>query len=296
MQPYVGRFAPSPTGPLHQGSLVAALASYLDAKVHGGRWLLRIDDADLSRVQAGSAQTIAAQLKHYGFVWDGDITHTQDFRAQHEAALKQLQAASRVYACACTRAKLSTGSKGTERAYSGICRHLSVPPDACRALRLKASGQSFGFFDRWQGACVPSLGDAVDDIVLWRPKSVIQFAGGLYSYQFTMPCDDAAQGVTHVVRGADLLSSTARQLAIYDALQLKRPQYLHVPVVTMEGGLKLSKQNHAPPLPSTDPIPAVQQALTHLGCESSQACNLAAFWRSACAAWEKRLSQLAELN
>jgi glutamyl-Q tRNA(Asp) synthetase len=281
---------------LHQGSLVAALTSYLDAKVHGGRWLLRIDDADLSRVQTGSAQTIAAQLKYYGFVWDGDLTHTQDFRAQHEAALKQLQAASRVYACACTRAQLSTGSNGLERTYSGFCRHLNITQEDCRALRLTVDSQALAFTDRWQGFCAPSVGGILDDIVLWRPQSVVQFAGGLYSYQFTMPCDDAAQGVTHVVRGADLLSSTARQLAIYDALQLKRPQHLHVPVVTMEGGLKLSKQNHATPLPSTDPIPALQQALSHLGCESRQASNLGAFWRSACAAWEKRLSQLAELN
>jgi glutamyl-Q tRNA(Asp) synthetase len=297
MPSYLGRFAPSPTGPLHAGSLVAALASYLDALVHGGQWLLRIDDADLSRSRAGARECIIEQLTHYGFAWYGAVTQTQEFRTLHVQAFERLSAAGRVYGCGCTRAQLSqrgAPSSGEEPVYLGHCRYLNMGlNDAqCRAARLRVDKALMRLTDRWAGDQSQDLSTQVGDFIVWRPHSVVGVAGGLYSYQLTMPCDDAAQGITHVVRGADLLTSTARQLYVHDCLSLTRPQYLHVPVVTMAQGLKLSKQNHAPALPNTNPLPELDKALIHLGCRPSGANSLPDFWRKASAAWEQRLSQL----
>jgi glutamyl-Q tRNA(Asp) synthetase len=292
--PYIGRFAPSPTGPLHTGSLVAALASYLDALVHGGTWLLRIDDADLSRVQAGAASIIAAQLKHYGFVWHGNLSHTQDNRAVHVAALSQLQRQDKVYACGYTRADLATlpSSDIGERVYDARCRDNPISPQDVRALRLRVDNTAITFTDRCCGEQTQDLATQVGDFVLWRPASVVGYVGGLYNYQLTMPVDDAAACVTHVVRGADLLGNTARQLYIYDLLGLPRPSYLHVPLVLGVDGAKLSKQHGAAPLaylPSTDPLPVLNQALQHLGCGVSTALTQAGFWRDACSAWARQI-------
>jgi glutamyl-Q tRNA(Asp) synthetase len=294
MVAYIGRFAPSPTGALHTGSLVAALASYLDALVHGGQWLLRIDDADLSRVQAGAVSIIAAQLKHYGFVWHGNHSHTQDNRALHAAALSQLQRQDRVYACACTRVDLATlpSSDIGERVYDARCRHVNIAVQNIRAMRLSVDNAAITFIDRRCGEQTQDLSRQVGDFVLWRPQSVVGYAGGLYNYQLTMPVDDAAAGVTHVVRGADLLGNTARQLYLYDLLGLPRPSYLHVPLVLDVNGAKLSKQHGAAPLaylPSTDPLPVLNQALQHLGCGVSTAVTQAGFWRDACGAWARQI-------
>ncbi len=294
MSAYIGRFAPSPTGPLHAGSLVAALASYLDALVHGGQWLLRIDDADLSRVQQGAGDTIAAQLKHYGFVWHGAVTHTQHNRALHVDALAQLHATGATYACACTRADLLwlPVSVLGERVYDKRCTHAKLDEQSTRAIRLCTDNTTIHFTDRWAGRQSQHLASQVGDFVLWRPEAVANYAGGLYNYQLTMPVDDAAAGVTHVVRGADLLGTTARQVFISDVLGLTRPAYLHVPLVLGNDGAKLSKQHGAVPLaclPSTDPLPALNQALVHLGCKPSSAVTTATFWRDAGSAWELRL-------
>jgi glutamyl-Q tRNA(Asp) synthetase len=346
MSAYIGRFAPSPTGPLHAGSLVAALASYLDALAHGGQWLLRIDDADLSRVQPGAASTIAAQLQHYGFVWQGRalhghsdkqnqsqnqsqrLTHTQDHRAQHAAALARLQQRGTVYACRCTRATLSALpiSPIGERVYDRRCQrahmhHLShldgveglqdglldgyqIHGGAAaqpRALRLSVGDATLSFTDRWAGAQTQHLPTQVGDFVLWRPATVTgvfddgqrRITSGLYNYQLTMPVDDAAAGVSHIVRGADLLGNTARQLYVYDLLGLPRPSYLHVPIVTTTDGAKLSKQHGAPALPhlpSTAPVPVLNQALAHLGILPSTAVNQAGFWRDAVRGWAALLA------
>jgi glutamyl-Q tRNA(Asp) synthetase len=294
--PYIGRFAPSPTGPLHAGSLVAALGSYLDALVHGGQWLLRIDDADLSRVQAGSADTIAQQLKHYGFNWHGSITHTQDFRRQHDAALAQLSSLGLTYGCHCTRAQLAGIAPNAlgERVYPQHCRRAAVDSHNLRAVRFAcpSGAEAIQFHDRWAGAQVQNVAQDVGDFVLWRPESVTGCAGGLHNYQLTMVVDDAAQGVTHVVRGADLLGNTARQCLLYDALSLPRPAYMHLPLVFMPNGLKLSKQHGAPALPFLDPLPALEATLQHLGCARSGAVNLAGFWRAAAAQWKNKLEGL----
>ncbi len=294
--PYIGRFAPSPTGPLHAGSLVAALGSYLDALVHDGQWLLRIDDVDLSRAQAGAAETIALQLKHYGFNWHGSVTHTQDFRPNHDAALAQLGRQGLTYGCCCTRGQLVNippNSLG-ERVYPQHCRDSAIDSDQLRALRFACASHAapIQFHDRWAGKHTQNVAQDVGDFVLWRPESATGFAGGLHNYQLTMVVDDAAQGVTHVVRGADLLGNTARQCLLYDALSLPRPAYMHLPLVTLPNGLKLSKQHGAPALPFLDPLPALQQALKHLGCCLSKVQNLTDFWRKAAAQWEQRLTQL----
>ncbi len=293
-KPYIGRFAPSPTGPLHAGSLVAALASYLDALVHGGQWLLRIDDADLSRVQAGAAQTIVAQLQHYGFVWHGTPRHTQEQREAHAAAMVKLQTLGKVYACRCTRADLLHANISTlgERLYDRRCVQCVIGTQDTRALRLAVGDAHIEFIDRWAGAQTQRLSNAVGDFVLWRPTHVTGFPGGLYNYQLTMPVDDDAAGVTHVVRGADLLGNTARQLYVYDLLCLQGPVYMHVPILRQADGAKLSKQHGAtalPMLPSTDVISLLNQALAHLGCVTSMATHARSFWRDATAAWAARL-------
>ncbi len=297
MSAYIGRFAPSPTGPLHAGSIVAALASYLDALVHGGRWLLRIDDADLSRVQQGAGDTITAQLKHYGFAWHGAVTHTQHNRALHVAALARLHATGATYACACTRADLLQlpVSLVGERVYDKRCTRAKLDAQSTRAIRLRTDNTTIHFTDRWAGKQTQDLASQVGDFVLWRPEHVTHFAGGLYNYQLTMPVDDAAAGVSHVVRGADLLGNTARQFYVYDLLGLRRPSAMHVPLVLGKDGAKLSKQHGAAPLvclPSTDPLPVLNQALQHLGCTPSIGMNIAAFWRDACVVWERRLQSL----
>lgn len=321
MSTYIGRFAPSPTGPLHAGSLVAAMASYLDALVHGGHWLLRIDDADLSRVRPSAAHTIAQQLRHYGLQWQGEITHTQDYHSQHQAALRTLLSQGCLYGCACTRqdtAHMALNRASGERVYSGACQTLALSPQhpSCRAVRLRVGNAHTSFVDRWAGEQHTPLATSAGDFIVWRPEHVARqgglqagqaigqavaqqqalrdnpFHGGACSYQLTMPCDDAAQGVTHVVRGADLLSSTAKQVFVYASLGLTQPSYLHVPVVLMESGRKLSKQNHAPPLPSTDPVPELERALAHLGCAASAQGSVTSFWRSAAAAWAQRLRRL----
>lgn len=287
---YIGRFAPSPTGPLHAGSLVAALASYLDARAHGGQWLLRIDNADLSRVQAGAAQTICQQLQHYGFVWTGDSSQTQDFRTNHACGLAQLRQRSRLYGCLCSRATLRSVVRNTdgERVYPRTCRALDLTDDRTRALRFACLTQVVQFNDRWAGVQTQDVAHAVGDFVVWRPENVTGFAGGLYNYQLTIVLDDAAQGVTHVVRGADLLSNTARQCMIYDALSLPRPQYLHVPLVMLSDQLKLSKQHGAPALPLLNPLPYLESGLTHLGFAATGAANLATFWEKATRLWATR--------
>jgi glutamyl-Q tRNA(Asp) synthetase len=289
--PYIGRFAPSPTGPLHAGSLVAALASYLDARAHEGKWLLRIDDADLSRAQAGAAQTICQQLQHYGFVWQGKVSHTQDFRTNHACGLAQLRQQSLIYGCMCSRTTLRdiAPNANGERVYPQTCRALHLTGNQIRAFRFACPAGEVAFKDRWAGSHTQNVLQAVGDFVLWRPERVTGFAGGLYNYQLTIVLDDAAQGVTHVVRGADLLNNTARQCMIYDALALPRPQYLHVPLVMMRESLKLSKQHGATALPLLEkPLPYLERALEHLGFEATGTRDLPGFWEKATALWAKR--------
>jgi len=255
--PYVGRFAPSPTGPLHFGSLVAALASWLDARRAGGRWLLRMEDLDAPRVIPGAADAILRQLEACGLDWDGDVVWQSARLEIYEAALRAL--APHLYPCACTRKELEDSALALDgaRIYPGTCRD-GVPPGklpragrSALAVRVRTTDASIRFADRVQGEIVQSVAREVGDFVLRR-------ADGLIAYQLAVVVDDGAQGVTDVVRGADLLDSTARQIHLQRLLGLPTPRYLHVPVAANAAGEKLSKQTRAPDAVPRDLGPALR--------------------------------------
>lgn len=255
--PYVGRFAPSPTGPLHFGSLVAALASWLDAKHAGGQWLLRMEDLDRPRVMPGAADTILRQLEAFGLAWDGPVIHQSARLDLYEGALHRLRAHS--YACACTRKELEDSALAIDgsRIYPGTCRNGLAPGKTARAVRIRTDDAPVRFTDRVQGDVVQRIESEVGDFVTRR-------ADGLFAYQLAVVVDDAAQGVTDVVRGADLLDSTARQIFLQRLLGVPTPSYLHVPVATNRGGEKLSKQTQA-----TDAGPEdLPHALAFLGLQA----------------------------
>jgi len=286
---YVGRFAPSPSGPLHDGSLVAAMASLLDARAHGGRWLLRIEDVDTPRVAAGADRLIMGQLQALGMQWDGEALWQSQRGAAYREALDALQARGRVYPCGCTRREIADSvlqAQGAlpdgERPYPGTCRGGLPPGRTARAWRLRVPPGEERFDDRWQGACSQDVERAVGDFVLRR-------ADGLWAYQLAVVVDDGAQGVTDVVRGADLLGSTARQRVLGRMLGLPLPRVMHVPLVCdPRSGLKLSKQNGAPPLDTGRPLDALARAWEALGFEPFPASGLPAFWAEATARWAAR--------
>lgn len=244
-QSYCGRFAPSPTGPLHFGSLVAALASYLDARRHRGLWHLRIEDIDTPRNVPGAAEAILRTLEAFGFVWDGPVLWQHRRLDAYAAALDALRQRGWVYPCACSRKAIALSaqrfSDDGSPVYPGHCR-LGLPPgEMARAWRLRTPDTLIGFTDRLQGRIEQSLATAVGDFVLQR-------ADGLFAYQLAVTVDDAFQGISHVVRGADLLLSTPRQIHLQQCLGLPTPTYAHVPVATNPLGEKWSKQTCAPAL------------------------------------------------
>jgi len=278
----VGRFAPSPTGPLHFGSLVAALASVCDARASGGRWLVRIEDVDEPRAVPGAEREIVATLMRYGFVHDGPIVRQADRADRYAAALRTLDARGWTYACACTRRDLETAplSEAGERIYPGTCRNGIAPGRSSnpqRAVRLRVGGESIGYVDRLQGAQRHDLARDVGDFVVQR-------ADGLAAYQLAVVVDDAEQGVTDVVRGADLLASTPRQIHLQRALGLATPSYLHVPIAIDASGEKLSKQTRARALPD-DPLPALLEAWRFLDQPPHAPGTLGEFWAHAFRAW-----------
>ena len=293
-QKYTGRFAPSPTGPLHAGSLVAALASWLDARAHGGQWLVRIEDVDLPRCIPGAAHTILQQLSACGLtpnttpVWQSQRTH------HYQTALKTLQAAGLAYPCACSRKDIETAlaaqghapERHTELIYPGTCRS-GLHGKAARAWRFLTVeflskvaagpveyawaatetianwGPALQWLDRRLGPQQQNVATEVGDFVLLR-------ADGLFAYQLAVVVDDAAQGITHIVRGEDLADNTARQILLQRALKLPTPAYLHTPLVLGDNGEKLSKQNGAAPIDTSTParaLSALNQAARCLGLE-----------------------------
>ncbi len=232
---YIGRFAPTPTGPLHMGSLVAALASYLDAKAHQGQWLLRIEDLDPPREDPNAKTLIPQQLIAHGLHWDGDLTFQSEHSARYEHALEQLRQQQRLFACTCSRKQLAG------QLHQGNC-HSTLHGET--AWRLLVDDQTWMFVDRVYGEQSQNLQHQVGDPVLKRKD-------GLYAYQLAVVVDDEASGVTHVVRGADLLDNTQRQLYLQACLGYTHPEYLHLPLVINEQGQKLSKQNQAKALDLT---------------------------------------------
>ena len=256
---YVGRFAPSPSGPLHFGSLVAALASWLDARAAGGRWLVRIEDLDAPRTQPGAADEILRTLDAVGLVWDGPVLYQSTRLALYREALTQIE--NHTYWCACSRREIADSSLGlaTDGAqiYPGTCRGGVAPGKTPRALRLKAAG-AVEFIDRVQGRQAQLLERDVGDFVLKR-------ADGQFVYQLAVVVDDAAQGVTDVVRGADLLDSTPRQIHLQRLLGYPTPRYLHVPAAVNKAGEKLSKQTGAQAVDPADKQHEIRRALAFLG-------------------------------
>ena len=287
--PHRGRFAPSPTGPLHFGSLVAALASACDARHAGGEWLLRIEDVDLPRNRPGADAAILRTLERFGFAWDGPVLRQSARADLYHDALRSLQRQGEVYPCDCTRRELEAAvlGPGGERIYPGTCRQgipAALAGRTARAQRLALVGDAgacIEFRDRLQGRQRQDLRAEVGDFVLRR-------ADGLFAYQLAVVVDDAAQGVTHVVRGADLLSSTARQIYLQRRLHVATPAYLHVPVAVNADGAKLSKQTLAAPLPA-DALPALRAAWRFLDQPlpqgSAEPASVAEFWQHAIAAW-----------
>ncbi|MFO7542204.1 MAG: tRNA glutamyl-Q(34) synthetase GluQRS [Thiobacillus sp.] len=256
---YIGRFAPSPTGPLHFGSLVAAVASFLDARAAGGRWLVRMEDLDRPRCEPGAADTILRQLEAYGLHWDGEVLYQSQRDAAYAAALDTLQAAGTVYPCACTRSRLAGAPRNREGdiLYPGNCREGLPTGATARSWRVRVDSVSTHFHDRIHGDLRQDLAAEVGDFIVKR-------ADGLFAYQLAVVVDDAFQGITHVVRGADLLWNTPRQIHLQTLLGLPTPTYVHVPLITNAAGQKLSKQTRAPALPETGHGTVLSQALAVL--------------------------------
>lgn len=281
---YVGRFAPSPSGALHQGSLVAAVASYLDARSRGGAWLVRIEDIDTGRTAPGAAEAILEALSAHGMRWDAAPVRQSERGALYARAFETLVRDGHVFACACTRREIAdTGRPGADGApvYPGTCRFGLGEGRLARSWRLRVTDQQISLIDRQAGAIEQNIATDVGDFILRR-------ADGAWAYQLAVVVDDAAQEITDVVRGADLLLSTPRQLYLQRCLGLQQPHYLHVPLVTDARGVKLSKQNGAPPLELARPLEALHAAALHLGLGPFGARDLPDFWEQACARWRSR--------
>jgi glutamyl-Q tRNA(Asp) synthetase len=282
---YKGRFAPSPTGPLHFGSLLAAMASYAEARARGGEWLLRIEDIDPPRELPGATSDILRTLERCGFAWDGNIVY-QSARAQlYASALTCLGEAGLLFACACTRREVAAApaGAGVERVYPGQCRDRGLRLVEGYAWRVRVPDAEIVFTDALQGLQAQQLAREVGDFVLRRADS-------LFAYQLAVVVDDADQGITHVVRGSDLLASTARQIWLQRALGLPTPEYLHIPIAVNAAGEKLSKQTLAEPLPR-DPLPALLAAWRFLGqrAPAQDIGSVREFWAWAVPAWTRAL-------
>ncbi len=279
---YCGRFAPSPTGPMHFGSLVAAVGSYLEARTHRGRWLIRMEDLDPPREVPGAADDILKTLEAFGFEWDGPVMYQSIRGEAYEAALARLRDTGHLYPCACTRKEIADSAVlGVEGpVYPGTCRN-GLQGREPRAWRVRTTGAEIRFEDKIQGHHVQMLESDIGDFVLKR-------ADGYYAYQLAVVVDDAEQGVTRVVRGADLLDSTPRQIWLQRLLGWTTPQYAHLPVAVNSRGEKLSKQTLAPPLDPTRPAPALWDALRFLGQNPPTALrgDLPSLWQWAKSSWQ----------
>ena len=292
---YVGRFAPSPTGPLHAGSLVAALASWLDARAHGGRWLVRIEDVDTPRCVPGAAAVILRQLADCGLHADGPVLRQSDRGDAYAAALQTLVEAGQAYPCGCTRQDIDAALRAAgaqhqrhaDRVYPGTCRG-GLHGKAARAVRLRVDDdERVDWHDRRLGPQHQHVANAVGDFVLRR-------ADGLWAYQLAVVVDDAWQGVTDVVRGEDLADNTPRQILLQRALGVPTPRYLHTPLVLADDGQKLSKQNGATAVDSSRPMVALALAGAALDIEVAAA-TVPDWLDGATRAWCARMPRAAGL-
>lgn len=249
---YRGRFAPSPTGPLHFGSLLAALASYCDAKAAGGKWLLRIDDIDPLREQAGASSAILKTLEQHGLYWDEQVLYQSTRTEAYRHAIAALQQQGLLFYCTCSRQQLAQfGNR-----YPGTCRHRLQPPAEAFAIRVKVPDHAICLDDQLQGRYCQNLAEQGGDFILVRKE-------GFFSYHLACIVDEDYLGITHIVRGVDLLESTPKQIFLAERMQLKIPIYAHIPVVLSPDGVKLSKQTGARAL---DPAMARQSLVLALRC------------------------------
>lgn len=257
--PYRGRFAPSPTGPLHFGSLATAVGSYLDAKHHHGSWLVRMEDLDTPRCVPGAADDILRTLAAFGLHSDEPVVYQGQRTAAYEEALQRLKASGAAYPCGCTRKEIADSALyGIEGpVYPGTCRARLPEGRAARAWRVRTDRSTVTFDDALQGRLTQNLEKEIGDFVVKR-------ADGLFAYQLAVVVDDAAQGITHVVRGADLLASTPRQIHLQRLLNLPTPRYLHLPIAVNEKGEKLSKQTLAAPVDTAQPAATLWRVLEFL--------------------------------
>lgn len=251
-KPYIGRFAPTPSGGLHLGSLVAALASYLDARAAKGKWLIRIEDIDPPREVAGAADNILRTLEAYGFEWDGEVLYQSSRLAAYQATIDRLFSNGLAYACDCSRKQLENYS-----VYPNFCRD-ALKPAIDAAIRVRVPDLNYHFTDRVQGYFAQQLAQQVGDFIIKRRD-------GLFAYQLAVVLDDAEQGITDIVRGADLLDSTPRQLYLQELLGYTQPNYLHVPILLGLDGHKLSKTQCSPILPVPQASALLLTALKILG-------------------------------
>ncbi|MHA3048329.1 tRNA glutamyl-Q(34) synthetase GluQRS [Acinetobacter sp. ANC 4641] len=283
---YVGRFAPSPTGPLHFGSLLTAVASYCDAKSQNGTWLVRIEDTDIPRIYPGSEAHILRCLDAFAFESDAEIIFQKDRLDLYQDVLNQLQQQDLVYACQCTRKML-----GSNAIYAGTCRTLKLPFEH-QAIRVKVSDHRICFDDRLQGQHCSNLAHDLGDFVLKRRDGII-------NYQLAVVVDDYLQGMTHVVRGADLLDNTERQIWLGELLGYPRLSYMHLPLAMNAQGQKLSKQNLAQALDPTQAPQLLQQAIAALHQSPVELDHPARMLAQAVAQWDvsriPRTTQLAQI-
>jgi glutamyl-Q tRNA(Asp) synthetase len=288
---YVGRFAPTPSGPLHAGSLVAALGSWLDARAHGGQWLVRIDDLDAPRTEPGAEAEILRQLSALGLVPDAPPLRQSERSVRYHVALDRLRAADRTYPCACSRQEIKAelealgmpAQRGVERIYPGTCR-LGIEGDRKpRAWRMRCGDSARPVYVEWQdrrlGAQEQDVTHAVGDFVLRR-------ADGPWAYQLAVAVDDAEQRISDIVRGEDLAGNTARQIHLQRALGFATPRYLHLPLVRDARGEKLSKSNGAPPLDVSDPLAALRNAALVLGLRVVDSRRVEGWLANAVRAWQ----------
>lgn len=298
--PYVGRFAPSPTGPLHLGSLATALGSFLDARVHQGQWLLRIEDIDEGRCDAASVKHILHTLERHGLQWQGEVWVQSKRHAAYEAALKRLKTGNLTYPCACTRKEIedanSLRAPCENRIYPGTCRHGMPAGRKARAIRFRCPVEPVQWQDHRLGRFEDDLNTSSGDFVLKR-------GDGFWAYHLVVVVDDLASKVTHIVRGEDLTDTTARQIAVWNALQsgletqavIKPPAYWHLPVILAEDGQKLSKQTGALAVPEHDPVLNLNSVWQHFGLGKIKATEVTQWLELATPVWASyRAAQAAQ--
>ena len=255
---YRGRFAPSPTGPLHFGSLIAAISSYAQARKQNGTWLVRIEDVDQPRCDATSTKLILEALEIYGMQWDENIVYQSQRDHLYQTALDILKSKNLSYDCACSRKDINVNAEyNSNLIYPGTCKNGIKNNKQARSIRLHTNNEIINFNDKVQGYYSQNITKDVGDFIIKR-------ADNLFAYQLAVVVDDEEQNITEVVRGSDMLDSTARQILLQQLLSYVTPQYMHIPLATTEDGNKLSKQNMAPPINIEDPRPTLISALTFL--------------------------------